>query len=292
MTSVPQVNAGEVKVTDRFDLSGKNFLITGGGGGIGFACAKAIAQLGGGVAIIDTALKPTTEFDTLGERYGVKTSYVRGDVTNQESLEDAFAKSVQAVGQLHGGLTAAGIVMDTPFLQADWEVTQRTFNVNVLGTFWAAKLLAQHLVETNTPGSIVAIASINAQGLYVPVQPKSAYNASKAAIKGLMGPLAGELGQYGIRVNCISPGAIQTPLLARLEGEKKAILDWYRDGSPLQRLGVPEDLTPMVCYLLSDAAAFTTGADMLVTGQSTDSEINPRGVDIVPGGLHAGSARV
>jgi NAD(P)-dependent dehydrogenase (short-subunit alcohol dehydrogenase family) len=63
-------------------------------------------------------------------------------------------------------------------------------------------------------------------------------------------------------------GAIQTPLLARLEGEKRAILDWYRDGSPLQRLGVPEDLTPMVCYLLSDAAAFTTGADMLVTGQS------------------------
>ncbi|KAJ4172293.1 hypothetical protein NW754_002484 [Fusarium falciforme] len=206
MTSVPQANAGEVKVTDRFDLSGKNFLITGGGGGIGFACAKAIAQLGGGVAIIDTAPKPTAEFDTLGERYGVKTSYVRGDVTNQESLEDAFAKSVQAVGQLHGGLTAAGIVMDTPFLQADWEVTQRTFNVNVLGTFWAAKLLAQHLVETKTPGSIVAIASINAQGIYVPVQPKSAYNASKAAIKGLMGPLAGELGQYGIRVNCISPG--------------------------------------------------------------------------------------
>ncbi|KAI8650394.1 hypothetical protein NCS57_01372900 [Fusarium keratoplasticum] len=275
MTSVPQPNASEVKVTDRFDLSGKNFLITGGGGGIGFACAKAIAQLGGGVAIIDTAPKPTAEFDTLSERYGVKTSYVRGDVTNQESLEDAFAKSVQAVGQLHGGLTAAGIVMDTPFLQADWEVTQRTFNVNVLGTFWAAKLLAQHLVETKTPGSIVAIASINAQGLYVPVQPKSAYNASKAAIKGLMGPLAGELGQYGIRVNCISPGAIQTPLLARLEGEKRAILDWYRDGSPLQRLGVPEDLTPMVCYLLSDAAAFTTGADMLVTG-----------------GLHAGSARV
>ncbi|UPL00215.1 hypothetical protein LCI18_011149 [Fusarium solani-melongenae] len=264
MTSVPQANASEVKVTDRFDLSGKNFLITGGGGGIGFACAKAIAQLGGGVAIIDTAPKPTAEFDTLGERYGVKTSYVRGDVTNQESLEDAFAKSVQTVGQLHGGLTAAGIVMDTPFLQADWEVTQRTFN-----------LLAQHLVETKTPGSIVTIASINAQGLYVPVQPKSAYNASKAAIKGLMGPLAGELGQYGIRVNCISPGAIQTPLLARLEGEKRAILDWYRDGSPLQRLGVPEDLTPMVCYLLSDAAAFTTGADMLVTG-----------------GLHAGSARV
>lgn len=62
-------------------------------------------------------------------------------------------------------------------------------------------------------------------------------------------------------------GAIRTPLLARLEGEKRAILDWYQNGAPLQRLGVPEDLTPMVCYLLSDASAFTTGADMLITGE-------------------------
>ncbi|TXB97504.1 hypothetical protein FocTR4_00011303 [Fusarium oxysporum f. sp. cubense] len=262
MTTFNPRGLGDVKVTDRFDLTGKNFLITGGGGGIGFACAKAIAQLGGGVAVIDTAPEPVEEFKSLSDRYGVKTFYTQGDVTKQDSLEKAFAKCVDAMGgQLHGALTAAGIVMDTPLLDADWEVTQRVLNVNVMGTYWTIKLLAQHLVETKTPGSIVAIASINAQSLYVPVQPKSAYNASKAAIKGLMGPLAGEL------------GAIQTPLLARLQGEKRAILDWYENGAPLQRLGVPEDLTPMVCYLLSDAAAFTTGADMLVTG-----------------GLHAGSA--
>ncbi|XEV01217.1 hypothetical protein FSHL1_006504 [Fusarium sambucinum] len=274
MTTFNPKDLGDVKVTDRFDLSNKNFLLTGGGGGIGFACAKAIAQLGGSVAIIDTAPEPVEEFKSLGKRYGIKTFYTRGDVTKQDSLEKAFAECVDAMGgKLHGALTAAGIVMDTPILQADWEVTQRTLNVNIMGTYWTIKLLAQHLVDTKTPGSIVAIASINAQGIYVPVQPKSAYNASKAAIKGLMGPLAGELGQYGIRVNCISPGAIQTPMLARLQGEKRAILDWYEKGAAVQRLGVPEDLTPMVCYLLSDAAAFTTGADMLVSG-----------------GIHAGTA--
>lgn len=196
----------EVKITDRFNLGNKNFLITGGGRGIGFACAKAIAQLGGGVAIIDTAAEPVEEFHTLGKRYGVKTSYIRGDVTDQQSLEQAFASSVRAVGQLHGGITSAGVVNDEPFLQANWERVQSTLNINVMGTFWTIKLLAEHLVETKTCGSIVAISSINGQGIYVPVQPKSAYNASKAAIKGLMGPLAGELGQYGIRVNCISPG--------------------------------------------------------------------------------------
>ncbi|KAI9041758.1 SDR family NAD(P)-dependent oxidoreductase [Aspergillus affinis] len=274
MSSVDPSALSEVKVTDRFDLSNKNFLITGGGRGIGFACAKAIAQLGGGIAVIDTATEPVEEFHSLQARYNVKTFYTQGDVTYQASLESAFARSLHAMGQLHGGLTAAGIVGDTPLLEADWELTQRTLNVNVLGTYWTMKLLAQHLVESKNQGSIVAISSVNGQGFYVPVQPQSAYNASKAAVKGLVGPLAGELGQYGIRVNSISPGAIMTPLLARLQGEKRVTLDWYREGAPLQRLGVPEDLTPMVCYLLSDAAAFTTGADMLVTG-----------------GLHAGSAR-
>lgn len=197
---------GEIKVTDRFSLRDRNFLITGGGRGIGFACAKAIAQLGGGVAIIDRAEEPVEEFKTLGERFGVKTFYVRGDVTDQHSLEKAFADSISALGQLHGGLTAAGVVNDEPFLEADWERTKQVFDINILGTFWTVKLLAKHLVDTKTPGSIVTISSINGQGIYVPVQPKSAYNASKSAIKGLMGPLAGELGQHGIRINSISPG--------------------------------------------------------------------------------------
>lgn len=130
-----------------------------------------------------------TEFNTLSERYDIKTFYTRGDVTNQESLETAFAACIRVMGQPHGGLTAAGIVIDAPFLEAEWEITQRTINVNIMGTFWAIKLLAQHLVDTKTPGSIVAISSINGQGLYVPVQPKSAYNASGSAINGLMGPL-------------------------------------------------------------------------------------------------------
>lgn len=287
MASAAENTLGDIPVTDRLSLKNKNFLITGGGRGIGFACGKAIAQLGGGVAVIDTLPEPTDEFNTLAERFGVQTSYVRGDVTKQDNLEEAFAQTVRNMGQIHGALLAAGICIDETLLEADWQHTKSTFDVNIMGTFWVIKLLAKHLVETKTPGSIVTIASLNGQGFFVPVQPCSAYNASKAAVKGMMGPLAGELGEHGIRINSISPGkhikpgdplgerrtnvllvgAIQTPLLRRLEGEKRAILDWYRNGAPLGRLGVPEDLTPMVCYLLSDAAAFTTGADFLVTGE-------------------------
>lgn len=175
MTTATVSDLSDLKVTDRFNLGSKSFLITGGGRGIGFACAKAIAQLGGGVAVIDTLPEPTPEFYTLSERFGVKTSYVKSDVTVQSSLEDAFSRSVPATGgQLHGGLTAAGICIDEPLLEADWEHSQRTFNVNVMGTFWTITLLAKHLVDTNTPGSIVTIASLNGQGVYVPVQPCAA----------------------------------------------------------------------------------------------------------------------
>lgn len=213
------ISPSDVPVTSRFNLSGRNYLITGGGRGIGFACAKAIAQLGGGVAVIDALPEPVEEFYTLSEQYGVKTSFVQGDVTKQASLEEAFKRSVEALeGQLHGGLMAAGICVDQPLLDASWEVSQKTFDVNVMGLFWTVKLLAQHLVETKVEGSIVTIASLNGQGIFVPAQPCSAYNASKAAVKGLVGPLAGELGQYGIRVNSISPGNVpKHPWLGVLE---------------------------------------------------------------------------
>ena len=148
MATIDGNNASEVKITDRFNLGNKNFLITGGGRGIGFACAKAIAQLGGGVAVIDALAKPVEEFHTVVNRIGGKTSDVRGDITTQESLEEAFAQSVRVMGQLHGGLTAAGICIDEPLVEADWEHSQRTFNVNVMGTFWTIKLLARHLVDT------------------------------------------------------------------------------------------------------------------------------------------------
>lgn len=100
-------------------------------------------------------------------------------------------------------------------LEADCDHSRRTFDVNVMGTFWTIKLLARHLVDTETHGSIVTIASLNGQGIYVPVQPCSAYNASKAAVKGMVGPLAGELGEYGIRINSISPGKATQVLTMR-----------------------------------------------------------------------------
>lgn len=118
---------------------------------------------------MDTLPEPTEEFHTLAKKYNVKTSYHRCDITKQQSLESAFEDAVKAMGQLHGGFTAAGICFDEKLIEADWERTLTLLHVNVMGTFWAAKLISKHLVETKTPGSIVFVASISSHGFHTPV---------------------------------------------------------------------------------------------------------------------------
>ena len=169
--------------------------------------AKAIAQLGGGVAIIDSREKPDEEFNEWAKKYGVKTAYQQADVTDQKSLESAFDQVVKDVGgQINGCFTGAGFILDEPLIEASFDMSAKLLQVNVLGTFWTAKLTAKHLVDTKTPGSIVMVASLSGQGVHMPPQHVTIYNASKGAIRGMVGPLATELGKYGIRVNSLSPG--------------------------------------------------------------------------------------
>ena len=89
---------------------------------------------------------------------------------------------------------------------------------------------------------------------------------SKSAVKGLVGPLAVELSEYNIRVNSISPGVIKSPMTAALQVEYPHLFQMFNNAAPVGRMGVPEDLTPMITYLLSDAASFTTGADIPISG--------------------------
>lgn len=89
---------------------------------------------------------------------------------------------------------------------------------------------------------------------------------SKAAVKGLVGPLAVELSEYNIRVNSISPGAIESPMTAAIQTEYPQLFQMFNNAAPVGRFGKPTDLTPMFTYLLGDAAAFTTGVDFPITG--------------------------
>lgn len=263
----------DTPVTDRFSMKGKTTMITGGGRGIGFAITKAIAQLGGNVAVLDVLPKPLDEFEELSSKYGIKAHYERTDVTEQSGFEASFDRLLQQTGGIQGLVTAAGIVVDKPFTEHQWEESKRVLNVNVMGTFWAARLAAKHMSTSGKGGSIVLIASITAQGIKIPMQNVSVYNMSKAAVKGLVGPLAVELGEHGIRVNSISPGVISTPMTEGLRETNPVVVDMFDNATPVGRIGQPSDLTPAVAWLLSEASGFTTGSDVVITG-----------------GLHAGIA--
>ena len=247
-------------------MKDRTVLVTGGARGIGFAICKAVAQLGGNIAVIDALPEPVEEFHTLGDKYGVKAFYEQADATQQSSLESAFNSTLEKSGGFQGCVTAAGVALDKPFSSHTWQEARRVLDVNVMGTFWTAKLVADHMAESGKGGSIVMIASIAAQGIKVPEQNLAIYNMSKAAVKGLVGPLAVELAEKKIRVNSISPGVIFSPMTEALKTEYPHLLAMFENAAPLKRIGVPEDLTPMVAYLLSDAASFTTGGDFLVSG--------------------------
>lgn len=270
--------AAEIKITDRFSMKGKTVLVTGGGRGIGLAICKAVAQLGGNIAVLDALAQPSKEFHNLSNDYGIKATYERVDVTVQSSLERGFENIIEKTGGIQGCVTAAGITLERPFAEHTWDESQRMLDVNVMGTFWTAKLVADHLRARNEGGSLVLIASVAAQGIIVPMQSLSMYNMSKAAVKGLVGPLAVEMGEVGIRVNSISPGVIDSQMTRDNATMFPRLTDMYHNAPPVRRIGQPSDLTPLVCYLLSDASTFTTGSDFLVTG-GLHAGLSPRWVD-------------
>jgi sorbose reductase len=279
-TSTPPLKndpAASLKLTDRLSLANKTIVVTGGGRGIGLAISKAIAQLGGNVAVLDALPEPHPDFRAISSEHNIRTSYQSVDVSVQTSLEAGFERIVEEAGEggIQGCVTAAGITLERAFEEHTWAECQAMLSVNVLGTFWAAKLAASAMKSHKQSGSIVMIASIAAQGVVVPLQSLSMYNMSKAAVKGLVGPLAVELGVAGIRVNSISPGVIDSQMTRDNAVKFPRLTDMYHNSPPVRRIGQASDLTPLVALLLSEAGGFMTGGDYVVTG-GLHAGVSPR----------------
>jgi sorbose reductase len=119
-------------VKPMFDLYGRNYIVTGGAQGIGFASTRAICEMGGNVAVLDIQASPVPEFNSLASEFGVKTFYVQTDVTKQDSLEKAFEKAISCLDErLDGLIPAAGIAIDKRFVDQTWEEFSRIQDINV-----------------------------------------------------------------------------------------------------------------------------------------------------------------
>ena len=246
-----------------FDLSGNVALVTGAGSGIGQRIAVGLAQCGADVALLDRrtdeGLADTARFI---EATGRRSIRIAADVTQSTALNEAVARTETELGPLTLAVNAAGIANANPAEEMEESQFQTMMDINLKGVFLSCQAEARAMLK-NGRGSIVNIASMSGvivnRGLN-----QCHYNASKAGVIHMSKSMAMEWVGRGVRVNTISPGYTATPMNTRPEMVHQTKL--FEEQTPMQRMATVNEMVGPAVFLLSDAASFVTGVDLLVDG--------------------------
>ena len=241
------------------NLSGRVALVTGAGRGIGRALAHGLADCGANVAVND--IDAQTAAMTVGMGRGALKSYV-ADVADPNAVQQMVDSIMAEFDQIDILINNAGIEPTAPILEMTIDEWQRTIDVNLSAAFYLSQSVGRVMREAGR-GIIVNISSI--AGHNIPLRDRSAYVASKAGLVGFTKECAREFAAYGIRVNAICPGVIETEMTAHLRDNKAQMEKWLAD-IPQGRLGIPEDVVGLVLFLCSDAARYLTGQAINVDG--------------------------
>ena len=242
------------------DCTGKKVLVTGGSRGIGRAACLLFAAQGAAVAI--GCNKNRASADALAEEIrarGGAAFVVQGDVSTPEGAERIVDAAAEALDGLDTLVCAAGTLTKSPFTEVTKEHFDREINTNFAGAFFAAQRAVERM-RRQGGGSIVLLSS---QAAFTGSAGGTVYSATKGALLSLTYALARELAPENIRVNCVSPGRIETDMVAYASPEKRR--KWLAE-IPMGRLGTPEETATAIVYFASDAAAYITGANLNVGG--------------------------
>jgi NAD(P)-dependent dehydrogenase (short-subunit alcohol dehydrogenase family) len=246
-----------------YSLAGKSAVVTGAGNGIGRAIALAFAQAEANVACVDIDAKAAEATGAAAANKGVKALAVRCDVADEADVEAAAKAILQKFPAIHilvngaAGYDPNGTVLDLSL--SDWS---RVFAVNVGGAFLMSRAILPAMIAAGG-GSVIHIAS---QLGSVAAPRRAVYCATKGALIQLAKAMAADHAAEKVRVNTLSPGAVETERLVKRFGDMETARRTAGPKHLLQRLGQPEEIARAAVFLASDASSFMTGADLLVDG--------------------------
>ncbi|MFN5793945.1 MAG: SDR family NAD(P)-dependent oxidoreductase [Bacteroidota bacterium] len=256
-----------------FNLTGKVAIVTGGAMGIGKGIVKRLADAGAQIMIVDIVEQKQVD-DILSEikNNGGEALYMQADLSEIKNLQNIITQTVNEFGDLNILVNNAGIFSYCPVTELTEELWDKTINLNLKALAFLSKLAVNKMIEMKHGGKIINISSIDS---IKPTGNLSHYDSSKGGVRMLTKAFAKEVGKYGINVNDIAPGGINTPGVAKIAGTNltaqqqqamKAQMEQFVKMLPLQRIGEPEEIGNAALFLASDASNYMTGSTMVVDG--------------------------
>ncbi|MDI1232720.1 MAG: glucose 1-dehydrogenase [bacterium] len=256
-----------------YDLNGKTAIVTGGAMGIGGGIAKRLAEAGASIFIADIVNESEAKItlDEIREKGG-KVTYLQVDLTQMESIDNVIEKTLVAYGDIDILVNNAGIFKYLPVTYLTEELWDKTINLNLKALTFLTKAVVNIMISKKHGGRIINISSVDS---LKPSGYLAIYDASKGGVRMVTRSFAKEVGKYGITVNDIAPGGINTPGASKIMGDNvtpeeinamKAGMTQFINTLPLQRMGEPEDIANAALFLASSASAYMTGSTMLVDG--------------------------
>jgi 3-oxoacyl-[acyl-carrier protein] reductase len=240
-------------------------LVTGGARGIGAATATRFASEGAAVVVSDVDEGPAAEVAKAIESSGGKALAVACDVTRRSAVESMFERAAAGFGKVDILVTCAGIIRDNLLHKMSDDDWDSVIDTHLKGTFLCAQA-AQKLMVTNNYGKMVFLSSTSALGN----RGQANYSTAKMGLQGMARTLALELGRFNINVNAVAPGFVDTRLTQATAERQGIDYESYKAAAatqiPLQRIGKPEDLAAVICFLCSEDASFVSGQTLYVRG--------------------------